>query len=222
MKFINIIIVVVFFCFTLPSYAVFKINKFYDSSEDSESGEKIYKIKIEEQDYPELETKNIEINSASINKKKIIYHKNGVVKYEIDLDENNMTGQVLEFRKTGELKKVYNYKAGKLDGELTEYQNDGKTLKRVIAYDNGLKHGLDKRYDKQGILQSFKKYEAGKRKLLAKENSLGAKVAKGALVTAALTGIFLLSSLNNNQNCRTNNRRVKKKKGKRRNKRSLK
>lgn len=65
-------------------------------------------------------------------------------------------GEYLEYSKNGSLKEKSNYKNGLLDGECLQYHKDGKIIKRITIYKEGKKTGLEKYYDKSGILKDFK------------------------------------------------------------------
>jgi antitoxin component YwqK of YwqJK toxin-antitoxin module len=67
-------------------------------------------------------------------------------------------GEQIIYRKNGTIKEKANYKSGLLDGTKYEYYEDGKTLKRVTKYNQGHKTGIQKFYDKIGILKDFKKF----------------------------------------------------------------
>jgi len=67
-------------------------------------------------------------------------------------------GEQIIYRKNGTIKEKANYKSGLLDGTKYEYYEDGKTLKRVTKYNQGRKAGIQKFYDKIGILKDFKKF----------------------------------------------------------------
>ena len=67
-------------------------------------------------------------------------------------------GEQIVYRKNGTLKEKASYKSGLLEGTKYEYYEDGKTLKRLTKYKQGRKIGIQKFYDKIGILKDFKKF----------------------------------------------------------------
>jgi len=67
-------------------------------------------------------------------------------------------GEQIIYRKNGTIRQKASYKSGLLDGTKYEYYEDGKVLKRVTKYSQGRKTGIQKFYDKIGILKDFKKF----------------------------------------------------------------
>jgi len=67
-------------------------------------------------------------------------------------------GEQIVYRKNGTLKEKASYKSGLLEGTKYEYYEDGKTLRRLTKYKQGRKTGIQKFYDKIGILKDFKKF----------------------------------------------------------------
>ncbi len=62
------------------------------------------------------------------------------------------------YRKDGTLLEKASYKNGLLDGLRYEYFDDGKTIKKITNYKDGKKSGMEKFYDKLGILRDFKEH----------------------------------------------------------------
>lgn len=67
-------------------------------------------------------------------------------------------GENLFYRKDGSLKEKSYYQDGLLQGIRYQYFKDGETVKQSTEYDHGQKSGLEKYYDKNGILRDFKQH----------------------------------------------------------------
>lgn len=65
-------------------------------------------------------------------------------------------GENLLYREDGTLKEKANYQNGLLNGLRYEYFENGKTIKKITSYKDGKKSGMEKFYDKLGILRDFK------------------------------------------------------------------
>lgn len=75
----------------------------------------------------------------------------------VNAKQNHCTnGEDLQYRNDGTLKTKAYYKNGLLDGIKYEYFNDGKTIKQITTYKEGKKSGMEKFYDRLGILRDFK------------------------------------------------------------------
>lgn len=72
--------------------------------------------------------------------------------------KQNLNGEILSYYKGSVLKEKASYKNGILHGTRYKYFKDGKTIKQITHFTNGKKTGLEKRYDKRGILRDFKQY----------------------------------------------------------------
>jgi antitoxin component YwqK of YwqJK toxin-antitoxin module len=80
--------------------------------------------------------------------------------YSIELSAKKTIpdGEQIIYRKNGSIIEKASYKSGKLEGFRYEYYEDGKTLRRVTKYKAGKKTGIQKFYDKIGILKDFKEF----------------------------------------------------------------
>ncbi len=65
-------------------------------------------------------------------------------------------GEQLLYRQNGTLREKSSYKNCLLHGTQYKYFEDGKTIKQATNYINGRKSGIEKYYNKLGILRDFK------------------------------------------------------------------
>jgi antitoxin component YwqK of YwqJK toxin-antitoxin module len=77
---------------------------------------------------------------------------------ELSAKKNISDGEQIIYRKNGTIKEKAFYKFGKLDGIHYEYYEDGKTLKKLTKYKAGKKTGIQRFYDRIGILKDFKEF----------------------------------------------------------------
>lgn len=65
-------------------------------------------------------------------------------------------GQHILFRRNKTIKEKVSVQDGKRHGVCYKYYRDGVTIKKITYYLQGRKAGLEKFYDKLGILKNFK------------------------------------------------------------------
>ena len=74
-------------------------------------------------------------------------------------------GENLFYRKNGSLKEKTIYKDGYRHGLRYLYHKDGKTIRQITEYETGKKVGIEKYYDKLGLLRDFKQRSAKSKNL---------------------------------------------------------
>ncbi|MEZ4887552.1 MAG: hypothetical protein R3E32_22660 [Chitinophagales bacterium] len=96
-----------------------------------------------------------------------IFDEKGGIKEEANYEKGLLSGQKITYVLVGKGKNhTYrplieeSYKAGKLDGEFTQYHKNGKT-QEVSNYRNGVKHGASKWYYETGNILSDFEYNNG-------------------------------------------------------------
>src|SRR3989339_681357 len=86
------------------------------------------------------------------------YYDDGKIKSEANYKDGKLDGLILEYNKNGNLKQEWSYKAGKLDGLSKWYYEDGKIWEEE-NYKDGKKNGMCKLYREDGeivLIDTFK------------------------------------------------------------------
>jgi len=93
------------------------------------------------------------------------FNKKGIKISEKQYKLGKLDGMKKTFHNNGKLKKAEPYVSGKLQGKAIWYRKDGTTIKRTVHYQNGMRHGVQDKFYKNGNLKSktmFRISQAGK------------------------------------------------------------